>query len=101
MRITDLLREIESEAAIGRQGAKPLGVRAILRQDPHSIPLQPKTSPSPSFHAISRAVREELRQAYSQFVDAAAKLRAGDRSAMFPPGSFPPAQPFVAAAHPT
>ena len=31
----------------------------------------------------------------ARFRDAAEKLRAGDRKAVFPAGSFPPALPFV------
>jgi len=104
-RIVGLLGEIETEIATERQGAKPLGVEAILRQDPHSAPVQSKTSPAPSFHAVTETVRRQLREAYARFVDAfreaAANLRAGDRSASFPPGSFPPALPFVDVAHPT
>jgi hypothetical protein len=41
-----------------------------------------------------------LWEAYAFFVaafrEAAEKLRGGDRSAEFPPGSFPPRLPFVA-----
>jgi hypothetical protein len=44
-------------------------------------------------------VRRELWEAYRLFVDAfrraAEKLRAGDRNAEFPLGSFPPGLPFV------
>jgi hypothetical protein len=40
-------------------------------------------------------------EAYGWFVaafrEAAEKLKAGDRNAAFPPGSFPPAMPFVPA----
>jgi hypothetical protein len=58
-----------------------------------------KKSPAPAFHAASQAVRRELRDAYGWFVgafrQAAEKLRAGDRNAVFPAGSFPPALKFV------
>jgi hypothetical protein len=104
-RIRDLLMEIEAAVALERQGEKPLGIDAILRQDPHEAPERPKRSPAPDFHAVTRAARDDLREAYRQFVSAfraaATKLRAGDRSASFPPGSFPPAMPFVEALHPT
>jgi hypothetical protein len=60
---------------------------------------RPKKSPAPLFHAISHLVRQELYEGYAWFVatfrQAAAKLRAGDRNAAFPAGSFPPALPFV------
>jgi hypothetical protein len=53
---------------------------------------------------VTRAARRELQEAYKRFVsafrDAAAKLKAGDRSARFPIGSFPPAMPFVESAQP-
>ena len=48
---------------------------------------------------MSARVRDELWEGYRWFVaafrDAAEKLRAGDRNAAFPAGSFPPALPFV------
>jgi len=47
----------------------------------------------------ARRVRQELYEGYAGFVatfrQAAEKLRAGDRNAAFPAGSFPPALPFV------
>jgi hypothetical protein len=46
-------------------------------------------------------MRREMWEAYAWFVgeyrQAAEKLKAGDRLAAFPPGSFPPALPFVPA----
>jgi len=104
-RVKSLLSEIEAESAALCQGKRPLGVETIRRQDPHSAPARPKKSPAPSFHAVTRAARRELQEAYKRFAsafrDAAAKLKAGDRSARFPIGSFPPAMPFVESAHPT
>jgi len=65
----------------------------------YSGPLKTKKSPAPAFHAASQAVRRELWDAYGWFVgafrQAAEKLRAGDRNAAFPVGSFPPALKFV------
>jgi REP element-mobilizing transposase RayT len=103
-RIAALIAEIVEEGAARRQGAEPLGVEAILRQDPHSSAARPKKSPAPGFHAATRAVRRELYQAYAWFTtafrEASEKFRAGDRSARFPLGSFPPALPFVEAGYP-
>ncbi|HXO22014.1 MAG TPA: transposase [Thermoanaerobaculia bacterium] len=103
-RIRDLLSEVEAEAVVQREGAAPLGVEGIRRQNAHDVPALPTRSPAPSFHAISRAARRELQDAYAWFVgvfrDAAASLRKGDRSATFPCGSFPPALPFVESAQP-
>jgi hypothetical protein len=100
-RALDLIRDIETEAAIRRSatGSQPLGASAILGRHPHERPKHLKKSPAPLFHAASAKVRKELWEAYRWFVasfrDAAEKLRAGDRSAAFPVGSFPPALPFV------
>ncbi len=80
-------------------GSQPLGVAAIRGQHPHDRPKRPKRSPAPLFHTVSSKVRYELWAAYAWFVaafrEASEKLRAGDRNAAFPAGSFPPALPFV------
>jgi hypothetical protein len=100
-RALGLIQEIEAETALRmkRTGSEPLGASAILGQHPHDRPKHSKKSPAPLFHAASAAVRRELWEAYRWFVaafrDAADKLRAGDRNAAFPAGSFPPALPFV------
>jgi REP element-mobilizing transposase RayT len=102
-RATALVDEIESEFAAQRTstGKQPLGVSAVLSQHPHNRPQRSKKSPAPFVHAASRQVRRELYDAYRWFVasyrTAAEKLRAGDLTASFPAGSFPPALPFVAA----
>ena len=96
-----LIHEIEEEATVrrSRTGSEPLGAAAILRQRPHGRPRDSKRSPAPLFHTVSARVRRELWDAYRLFVaafrEAAEKLRAGDRNAVFPLGSFPPALPFV------
>jgi hypothetical protein len=78
-----------------------MGVEAILRQDPHSLPNHTKKSPAPAVYAASKAAWQAFREAYSiflaEFREAAEKLKAGDRVARFPLGSFPPALPFVSA----
>ena len=100
-RAAALMEDVESEAVTRRKrtGAKPLGVAAVLSQDPLQKPRKTKKSPAPAFHAASRAVRQGLREAYTAFVAAyraaAEKLRAGARDVIFPCGSFPPALPFV------
>jgi len=99
-RITALVADIEAEASARRKrtGAQPLGVAAVLAQNPLRRPERTKTSPAPAFHAASQAARREHRGFYAEFVaayrDAADKLRAGAH-AVFPIGSFPPALPFV------
>jgi hypothetical protein len=100
-RIAQMVEEIEAEADKMREqtGRPALGAQAIITQNPHSRPLQPKKSPAPRVHAASKRARQEFRQAYRLFVSAfrlaAEKLRGGDREARFPIGCFPPALPFV------
>ncbi len=100
-RIALMVADIEAEATARREktGIPVLGPEAILKQDPYSRPQRSKKSPAPRFHAASREARRYLYWLYSEFVaqfrDAAEKLRAGDRNAPFPLGSFPPALPFV------
>jgi hypothetical protein len=100
-RALSLIHEIVEETAAqrARTGSQPLGASAILGRHPHERPRNPKRSPAPLFHALSAGVRRELWEAYRLFVaafrQAADKLRAGDRNAAFPPGSFPPALPYV------
>jgi REP element-mobilizing transposase RayT len=102
-RMAELVAAIESEAAALREetGIQPPGPATIRSQNPHARPMRTKKSPAPLFHAASRLAREELYQAYAWFVgafrEAAEKLRAGDLSARFPVGSFPPGLPFVTA----
>jgi len=105
-RVAALVEEIEAEAkAIRREKGLPvLGVKAVLQQNPHKEPGKTKRSPAPRFHAASKAVRNGLREMYGLFLaafrDAAEQLKAGDRSAQFPLGSFPPGLPFVRALPP-
>lgn len=100
-RALHLIYEIEEETSAqrARTGSQPAGAAAILGRHPHERPKNPKRSPAPQFHALCAKVRRELWEAYSLFVaafrQAAEKLRAGDRNAAFPAGSFPPALPFV------
>jgi putative transposase len=101
LRAAALVEDIELEVANRRKrtGAKPLGVAAVLAQNPLRKPKKTKKSPAPAFHAASKAMRRELWNAYALFVaayrDAADKLRAGIRDVKFPRGSFPPPLPFV------
>ena len=100
------MEEIEAEARMARleRGLPVLGVEAVRRQNPHTRPNKTKKSPAPRFHAASKAVRNGLREMYGLFLtafrDAAELLKAGDRTARFPLGSFPPGLPFVRALPP-
>lgn len=97
--IAALLTEIEREAEILRAGKAPIGRERILRQQPHEPPAGTKRTRAPAFHAATRSARDALREAYRAFVTAfrgaSEQLRSGDRSALFPEGSFPPALPYV------
>jgi REP element-mobilizing transposase RayT len=100
--VRELVEEVESEAALARRwtGARVLGVKAILTQDPHTRPDRLDHSPAPFVHAATKAVRKMFYEIYAEFVNAfraaAEALRKGNRDAPFPAGSFPPALPFVA-----
>ena len=100
-RVADLVEEIETEGRAERKskGIEPFGLESILKQNPHTRPTRTKKSPAPLVHAATKAVRQAFWEAYATFLaefrDAAEKLRAGDRLARFPTGSFPPGLPFV------
>jgi hypothetical protein len=100
-RALNVVDQIETETAArrARTGSQPLGVAAILGKHPHHRPARLKKSPAPLFHAFRQSVRQGLYEGYAWFVaafrQAAEKLKAGDRSAAFPAGCFPPALPFV------
>jgi hypothetical protein len=100
-RIAELVEEVEAEARAGREAreVEPLGVEAILRQDPHPRPNPTKKSPAPACHAASKAFRKKFWEEYSAFVAdfraAAEKLKRGEWPVRFPLGSFPPGLPFV------
>ncbi|HEV7671192.1 MAG TPA: hypothetical protein VGS22_21965 [Thermoanaerobaculia bacterium] len=93
--IGELIEVIIAQAAARRAatGSEPLGSAAILQQHPFSQPVKTKRSPAPLVHAASKRVRTEIRIAYAWFAKAfqevAEYLRAGDRMARFPRGSFP------------
>jgi REP-associated tyrosine transposase len=101
-RVAALVESIEEAAALRRSetGLSVVGVEAILGMDPLHRPAKLAKSPAPLLHAFSKAARRAFYEAYSWFVSlfrtAAETLKAGDRSASFPAGSFPPGLPFVA-----
>jgi hypothetical protein len=104
--VAALVEEIELDARVARMERQlpVLGVAGVLRQNPHTQPNKTKKSAAPRFHAASKAIRNGLREAYGLFLaafrDAAELLKAGDRMARFPMGSFPPGLPFVRALPP-
>ncbi len=102
-RIREIVDDIDAQAArrVVLNGNAPPGSEAIRKQDPHKIPDHTKSSSAPAVHAASKAVRKQMKEAYRLFVEAyreaAVRLRAGDLSVQFPPGCFPPPQPFIPA----
>jgi len=98
-----MVREIDeaAPAAHGESLIAPLGADGVRAQNPETWPRKIKKPPAPFCHALRKKVRKAPWEAYGMFVaafrEAAEKLRAGDREVEFPPGSFPPRLPFVAA----
>jgi len=99
-KVRDMVREVTGEARkkLESTGRKPLGVRRVLRQDPHSKPESMSRSPKPIVHAASHTVRTAMkiefylfRQAYREASEA---LRDGDLSVEFPAGAHRPRLPF-------
>jgi hypothetical protein len=95
----------DSIAAENREtGMKPMGVAAILEQDPHHRPDCLERSPAPFVHTHDPELGADFASSYRAFVidhrngGANLKDRAADFSGVFPELSFPPALPFVAAA---
>ena len=104
--IRDLVDVIVAETkahnlAIGRA---PLGAKRLRQVHPRTRPENLDRSPAPRFHAKSREAwfaKCQLCRSFSAFLDvyreAAEKLRAGDTTAAFPAGCFPPRLPFIHA----
>ena len=81
-------------------GIRPLGIAAVLAQNPLHRTDRIKKSPAPFVHAATKAMRQFLWEGYALFLaayrSAAERLKAGDPAPPFPAGCFPPALPFVA-----
>ena len=94
----------EAAARCRAEGTRPSSPSVFLRVDPHQRPQRTKRSPRPFVHAASREVRERFPEAYrifsTAYYEAVELLRAGDRTASFPEGSFPPAAPFIPLLEP-
>jgi len=100
------VREIDAAAAAANKDKKrtPLGVQAILDQNPHHRPDAPDRSPAPLVHAHDDEKRDEYLHAYRVFVINfrsgvdSMKAKAKQIIDMFPDWAFPPALPFRALA---
>jgi hypothetical protein len=95
-----------TEAANKEKGRTPMGVQAVLDQDPHHRPDAPSRSPAPLVHAHDDEKRDEYLTAYRQFVTnfragvERLKARAKEITDLFPDWAFPPALPYKASAPP-
>jgi len=102
LRVGELIEKIEQETAAmhKRRGTRPLGVRKVLAASPFAYPRTLERTPQPLAHTASKEKSEEIRQGYRAYYEAyrqaAERLKAGELGVEFPPGSFPPALPFVA-----
>jgi hypothetical protein len=96
--------QARAEAENQEKGRQPLGVAAILAQDPHSKPASTDRSPAPFVHASDDSTVMEFRVRYRAFVDAfragaqRMRERARELANMFPFWALPPALPFNAPA---
>ncbi len=101
-KVGELIREIEQEGEIARDGNPVAGVEKILRQNPYEPPTRKtKRSPRPLFHAKSREARADLKGGLDAFLarywPASEALRSDPMLAVahdFPPGCYPPALAF-------
>ena len=80
-----------------REGKAPLGVEAVLAQDPHDKPKVFKAKPQPICHSSCSKRRMRYRESYAEFTahyrHASARLRSGS-AADFPAFAFRPPLPF-------
>jgi len=92
-----LYREACELAEKKREGKAPLGVEAVLAQDPHDKPQVFKAKPQPICHTACPRRRMRYRESYADFIahyrHASAQLRCG-MAADFPPFAFRPPLPF-------
>jgi hypothetical protein len=97
-----IVDEIQAEAEAENQSKqrRPMGVVAILAQDPHSRPSTTDRSPASFVHATDEKTALDIHAQYRAFVDAfragAQRLRdrASELAELFPLWAFPPALPF-------
>lgn len=99
--VLEIVRQIEVETAAQHRelGSRPMGAEAVLAGDPHFRPDALESSPQPLFHAARQEIRDTMREAlaliYAAYLEAARRLREGDRTVEFPENTFPPGLPFV------
>ena len=103
----DAVHEVEHRTAQRHEenGTRPLGARAIRRQNPHDEPKAFKDSPAPLFHAANPedfwAMYNARKAKVAAYRVAAERLKRGETDVRFPEGCFPPRLPFVESRAPT
>lgn len=74
--------------------SQPLGMRRLLRQNPHAPTPLKQRNPKPNFHGVTRAARDALLSARSLFLstyqEASKEWRRGNYKAQFPSRCFRP-----------
>ena len=87
-RVAEIIARIDQRAALKRQreDSRSLGVKKILRTSPHKRPRRVEGSPRPRFHAATKRILKQMREAHAEVVaafrEASQRLLAGDRSAV-------------------
>ncbi len=106
-KVAGLIREIEDENELKRDGDLVAGVDKILSQDPFEPPTRlTKRSPRPLFHAASKEERDDFVDGFMAFLGqyriASEAFRGGNLKAAgwFPEGCYPPALPFIGQTPP-
>ena len=101
-----VVKEIQAaaEAENVAKNRRPMGVKTILAQNPHSRPASTDRSPAPFVHASNHDAELMFRSQYHAFLDAfragAERLREHARALadILPLWAFPPPLPFNAPA---
>ena len=103
-RSAELVAEITAETRqrLRQARSRPLGVRRILRQNPHGRPRRVARSPAPRFHAATWQIRRMLEASYrgyrDAYRDAMEALRQQRLRVRFPSHGIPPPVASAAAA---
>ena len=102
-RTAEMVRDISAETRkkLSESKSRPLGVRRILRQDPHARPQRIARSTAPRFHAATWQIRRMLEAGYRSYCDAyrdaVEALRQQRVPVHFPSHGIPP--PINLVAH--
>ena len=92
--VRQLVLDVEAEAHVSRRGTPVMGVRRILRQDPHDRPRRPRREPRPVCHATTQAAHNAYVAKYRAFAEAyrvaSEAYRAGTVDVEFPLYAYRP-----------